>query len=264
MYDWANSAFQTTIIAAVFPIYYQKVAAAGQPEAVAISRFAWATTLAILIVAIVAPILGAMADYTAIKKRLLGVFLGIGATRDRGDVLDSARRLGVRAGAVRHRQRRRRRQHRVLRIAAAAPGRREGARSRVDGRLCDRLSRRRHAAGDQPADDPEARAVRHSGRGRRDAAGARERRASGGCVFSIPLFRTVPEPPARIEPDERPGDKRCRTGVRRLVRDLPGAAAVPRGVRVPAGVPPLQRRHPDDDPDGDACTGPGSACPRAR
>ena len=76
MYDWANSAFQTTIIAAVFPIYYQKVAAAGQPEAVAMSRFAWATTIAILIVAIVAPVLGAIADYTAIKKRLLAVFLG--------------------------------------------------------------------------------------------------------------------------------------------------------------------------------------------
>ena len=77
MYDWANSAFQTTIIAAVFPIYYQKVAAAGQPEAVAMSRFAWATTLAILIVAIVAPVLGAIADYTAVKKRLLAVFLAI-------------------------------------------------------------------------------------------------------------------------------------------------------------------------------------------
>ena len=64
MYDWANSAFQTTIIAAVFPIYYQKVAAAGLPEAVAMSRFAWATTIAILIVAIVAPVLGAIADYT--------------------------------------------------------------------------------------------------------------------------------------------------------------------------------------------------------
>src|SRR6478609_10945060 len=79
MYDWANSAFQTTIIAAVFPIYYQKVAAAGQPEAVAMSRFAWATTLAILIVAIIAPVLGAIADYTAVKKRLLAVFLGVGA-----------------------------------------------------------------------------------------------------------------------------------------------------------------------------------------
>ena len=84
MYDWANSAFQTTIIAAVFPIYFQKVAAAGQPEAVAMSRFAWATTIAILIVAIVAPLLGAIADYTAIKKRLLAVFVAIGATAAAG------------------------------------------------------------------------------------------------------------------------------------------------------------------------------------
>ena len=27
MYDWANSAVQTTIVAAIFPIYFQKVAA---------------------------------------------------------------------------------------------------------------------------------------------------------------------------------------------------------------------------------------------
>jgi UMF1 family MFS transporter len=83
MYDWANSAFQTTIIAAVFPIYYQKVAAADLPESVAMSRFAWATTLAILIVAVVAPILGAIADYSPIKKRLLGIFLGSAPRRRR-------------------------------------------------------------------------------------------------------------------------------------------------------------------------------------
>ena len=80
MYDWANSAFQTTIIAAVFPIYFKNVAAADLPQAVAISRFAWATTIAILIVAIVAPLLGAIADYAPVKKRLLGVFLGIGVS----------------------------------------------------------------------------------------------------------------------------------------------------------------------------------------
>jgi MFS transporter, UMF1 family len=80
MYDWANSAFQTTIIAAIFPIYFQKVAAAGTPGPVATSRFAWATTWSILIVAIVAPVLGAVADYAPIKKKLLGVFLAIGAT----------------------------------------------------------------------------------------------------------------------------------------------------------------------------------------
>src|SRR5262245_40584279 len=78
MYDWANSAYQTTIIAAVFPIYYFKVAAANLPEAVATSRFAWATTIAIMIVALVAPLLGAIADYAGVKKKMLGVFLGIG------------------------------------------------------------------------------------------------------------------------------------------------------------------------------------------
>ena len=79
MYDWANSAVQTTIIAAVFPIYFQKVAAADLPGPVATSRFAWATTWSILIVAIVAPILGAIADSAPVKKKLLGVFLAIGA-----------------------------------------------------------------------------------------------------------------------------------------------------------------------------------------
>jgi UMF1 family MFS transporter len=78
MYDWANSAYQTTMIAAVFPIYYRRVVAADLPEADALSRFAWASTIAILIVAIIAPLLGAIADHAAIKKRLLAVFAGIG------------------------------------------------------------------------------------------------------------------------------------------------------------------------------------------
>src|SRR6187402_1768282 len=79
MYDWANSAVQTTIIAAIFPIYFQKVAAADTPGPVATSRFAWATTIAIVIVAVIAPFLGAVADYSAVKKRMLAVFLGMGA-----------------------------------------------------------------------------------------------------------------------------------------------------------------------------------------
>jgi len=79
IYDLAQAAFQTTIIAAIFPIYFQKVAAAGTPPAVATSRFAWATTWSILIVAVITPFLGAMADYAAIKKKLLAVFTVIGA-----------------------------------------------------------------------------------------------------------------------------------------------------------------------------------------
>lgn len=79
MYDFANSAFQTTIVATVFPIYFARVAAADLPASVATSRFAWATTIAICIVAIVAPVLGALADTRKLKKPLLGIFLGIGA-----------------------------------------------------------------------------------------------------------------------------------------------------------------------------------------
>ena len=79
MYDWANSAVQTTIIAAIFPIFFQKVAAAGMPGPVATERFAWASTWAILIVAGIAPLLGAVADHAPVKKRFLAVFLAVGA-----------------------------------------------------------------------------------------------------------------------------------------------------------------------------------------
>ncbi len=78
MYDWANSAYQTTVIAAVFPIYFERVAADGLNEGQVLSRFGWATTIAILIVAIVAPVLGAIADHAAVKKKLLALFAGIG------------------------------------------------------------------------------------------------------------------------------------------------------------------------------------------
>jgi MFS transporter, UMF1 family len=80
MYDWANSAVQCTIITAVFPIYFASVAAADLPPAVATERFATATTLALVIVAVMAPTLGAYADYAGVKKRLLAIFLAIGVS----------------------------------------------------------------------------------------------------------------------------------------------------------------------------------------
>ena len=63
MYDWANSAFQCTIITAVFPVYYGSVAAAGLPGSTATARFATATTVALTIIALASPILGAYADF---------------------------------------------------------------------------------------------------------------------------------------------------------------------------------------------------------
>jgi UMF1 family MFS transporter len=92
MYDWANSAFQTTVITAVFPDFFSTVAAADLPPAVATARFAWATTVAVTVIALLGPILGALADVRPLKKRLLGAFMVLGvattlmmASVDRGE-----------------------------------------------------------------------------------------------------------------------------------------------------------------------------------
>ena len=79
MYDWANSAVILTIVTAIFPLFFVNVSGAGLPEGVALRRFAWASALALLIVAPLAPILGAMADYAGLKKRFLAAFLAVGA-----------------------------------------------------------------------------------------------------------------------------------------------------------------------------------------
>ena len=80
MYDWANSAMICTIITAVFPIYYSDVACAGLEGEVASQQLAVATTVGMTLIALISPILGAFADYSAQKKKLLGVFLFIGLT----------------------------------------------------------------------------------------------------------------------------------------------------------------------------------------
>jgi len=78
MYDWANSAMVTTIITAVFPIYFSDVAAAGLPKSEGTRQFALASTLGMVVIAVLAPILGALADDRPIKKRLLGAFMTVG------------------------------------------------------------------------------------------------------------------------------------------------------------------------------------------
>jgi UMF1 family MFS transporter len=78
MYDWANSAFWSTIVTAVFPAFFASYAAAGLSAVDATSRFAWGTTIALTLVALTAPVLGALADHRPLKKRFLLVFLLIG------------------------------------------------------------------------------------------------------------------------------------------------------------------------------------------
>ncbi|HXE56660.1 MAG TPA: MFS transporter [Gemmatimonadales bacterium] len=78
LYDWANSAMVLVVVTAVFPIYFATVAAAALPPATATFRFSLATTAALTLVALLAPLLGAVADYTAAKKRMLAAFLALG------------------------------------------------------------------------------------------------------------------------------------------------------------------------------------------
>lgn len=78
LYDWANSAFVTTIVAAVFPVYFSAVAAAELPRAIATQRYAIATTLALVFVALIAPVLGTIADAAGSKKRFFAGFLAVG------------------------------------------------------------------------------------------------------------------------------------------------------------------------------------------
>jgi len=79
IYDWANSAFATTILAAVLPVYYSQVAGAALPSAATATAY-WSTGLSVslLISALFSPILGTISDVMRGKKLFLSVFAGLG------------------------------------------------------------------------------------------------------------------------------------------------------------------------------------------
>jgi MFS transporter, UMF1 family len=79
MYDWANSAFMTTIIGSVFPIYYAQVAAATLDPQTAAFRFGIATAIALGLVTVLSPVLGTIADFAPVKKKFLALSVLIGA-----------------------------------------------------------------------------------------------------------------------------------------------------------------------------------------
>jgi UMF1 family MFS transporter len=79
LYDWANSPFITIVITAVFPIFFAKVAASGMSESDATSKFAIASSISLAVIALLSPVLGAVADHAPIKKRFLAAFMSIGA-----------------------------------------------------------------------------------------------------------------------------------------------------------------------------------------
>ena len=79
-YDWANSAFATTMMGALLPIYYLSVSGTNLPEADRTAYWGYTQALALLIIALTSPFLGAAADFLGAKKKFLAAYALIGAT----------------------------------------------------------------------------------------------------------------------------------------------------------------------------------------
>lgn len=80
MYDWANSAFATTVMAGFMPIYFRALAtSAGLSEVNATSAWGLVATIALILIALLAPGMGFMADRMAGKKRFLTIFAVLGS-----------------------------------------------------------------------------------------------------------------------------------------------------------------------------------------
>ena len=232
MYDWATSAMQTTIMVAVFPIYFVKVAGAGLPGSAATQRLAVVNTLALVVIALLSPILGAISDYRGNKKPLLGAFMIVGASTvaamffiHRGDI-DLASRLFLMAliggaGSFVF--------YEALLPHIAHPDE------------IDRVSTAGYAMGYIGGGVLLALNlmwIQHPGWfGLPSGPNLGESEATlpvrlafvsvaiWWVVFSIPLFRRVPEPPPLLEPDERPGESPIKMAFVRLAetfRELRG------------------------------------------
>jgi len=78
LYDVANSAF-ILIVTATIPIYFRALATqANVADHVISAWFGGATSTAVIILAILSPILGAIADYKGMKKKMFVGFLAVG------------------------------------------------------------------------------------------------------------------------------------------------------------------------------------------
>jgi UMF1 family MFS transporter len=79
LYDWANSAFATTVMAGFFPVFFKQYWSAGTEAAVSTFRLGILSGAGSLVIALAAPLLGAMADRGGARLKLLAFFTLIGA-----------------------------------------------------------------------------------------------------------------------------------------------------------------------------------------
>ncbi|MEN8139592.1 MAG: MFS transporter [Thermodesulfobacteriota bacterium] len=80
LYDWANSAFATTVMAGFFPIFFKQYWCGGVDVSTSTFRLGMANSIGSLLVIILAPLLGAMGDQAAAKKKFLFFFTLLGAS----------------------------------------------------------------------------------------------------------------------------------------------------------------------------------------
>jgi len=93
-YDWANSAFSTTVVTVFLGPYLTTVAKAAADangnvyplgiKVYAGSVFPYVVSLSVVLQVLVLPILGAIADYSRLKKQMFGLFAYIGALAGTG------------------------------------------------------------------------------------------------------------------------------------------------------------------------------------
>ncbi len=84
LYDWANSAFATTVMAGFFPVFFKQYWNAGVAATESTFRLGLTNGLGSLLVALMAPVLGAIADRSSARVRMLMGFTLLGAASTAG------------------------------------------------------------------------------------------------------------------------------------------------------------------------------------
>jgi len=78
LYDWANSAFATTVMAGFFPLFFKSFWAADLSPVESTAVIGTTNSLAGLFIMLLAPILGAYSDLGKLKKKFLAFFALLG------------------------------------------------------------------------------------------------------------------------------------------------------------------------------------------
>jgi UMF1 family MFS transporter len=79
LYDVGNSAFSTTVMAGFFPVFFKQFWCAGESATESTFRLGLTSSLASAVIALGAPLLGALGDQRATRKRMLALFALLGA-----------------------------------------------------------------------------------------------------------------------------------------------------------------------------------------